>query len=103
MESITSLNPLKYEGNAIINCYDQYPQGGDPSFYDKFCYNLNSNIEAFKDVFNPSMFILNIGYVNSIGLVSEDIPKLRICFLDLNLGIDEMLFLVYTALSSRFN
>lgn len=54
MESITSLNPLKYEGNAIINCYDQYPQGGDSSFYDKYCYNLNSDIKAFKDDFNET-------------------------------------------------
>ena len=54
MESITSLDPLKYEGNAIINCYDQSPQGGDPSFYDKDCYSLNSNIEAFKDAFNET-------------------------------------------------
>mgnify|MGYP000103738145 CR=1 FL=1 len=54
MESITSLNPLKYEGNAIINCYDQYPQGGNSSFYDKFCYNLNSDIKAFKDNFNET-------------------------------------------------
>ena len=54
MESITSLDPLKYEGNAIINCYDQYPQGGDSSFYDKYCYNLNCDIKAFKDAFNET-------------------------------------------------
>ena len=54
MESITSLNPLKYEGNAIINYYDQYPQGGNSSFYDKYCYNLNSDIKAFKDDFNET-------------------------------------------------
>ena len=77
MESITSLNPLKYEGNAIINCYDQYPQGGDSSFYDKFCYNLNSDIEAFKDAFNETDNE-NLYSLSEVAqaLASEDIAKI---------------------------
>lgn len=76
MESITSLNPLKYEGNAIINCYDQYPQGGDPSYYDKDCYSLNSNIEAFKDAFNETDNE-NLYSLSDVAqaLASEDIAK----------------------------
>lgn len=76
MESITSLNPLKYEGNAIINCYDQYPQGGDPSYYDKNCYSLNSNIEAFKDAFNETNNE-NLYSLSDVAqaLASEDIAK----------------------------
>lgn len=76
MESITSLNPLKYEGNAIINCYDQYPQGGDPSYYDKVCYSLNSNIGAFKDTFNETNNE-NLYSLSDVAqaLASEDIAK----------------------------
>lgn len=77
MESITSLDPLKYEGNAIINCYDQYPRGGNSSFYDKFCYNLNSDIEAFKDAFNETDNE-NLYSLSEVAqaLASEDIAKI---------------------------
>lgn len=77
MESITSLNPLKYEGHAIINCYDQYPQGGDPSYYDKACYSLNSNIEAFKADFRESNNE-NLYSLSEVAqaLASEDIANL---------------------------
>lgn len=76
MESITSLNPLNYEGDAIINCYDQDPQGGDPSFYDKDCYSLNSNIKAFKDDFNETDNE-NLYSLSEVAqaLASEDIAK----------------------------
>ena len=76
MESITSLEPLNYEGDAIINCYDQYPQGGDSSFYDKYCCNLNSNIEAFKDAFNETNNE-NLYSLSDVAqaLASEDIAK----------------------------
>lgn len=76
MESITSLKHLKYEGNAIINCYDQSPQGGDPSYYDKACYRLNSNIEAFKDTFNETNNE-NLYSLSDVAqaLASEDIAK----------------------------
>lgn len=77
MESITSLNPLNYEGNAIINCYDQYPQGGKSSFYDKYCYNLNSDIKAFKDDFNETDNE-NLYSLSEVAqaLASEDIAKI---------------------------
>lgn len=76
MESITSLKPLKFEGDAIINCYDQSPQGGDPSFYDKVCYSLNSNIDAFKDAFNETDNE-NLYSLSDVAqaLASEDIAK----------------------------
>lgn len=76
MESITSLDPLNFEGDAIINCYDQCPQGGDPSYYDKDCYSLNSNIEAFKDAFNETNNE-NLYSLSDVAqaLASEDIAK----------------------------
>lgn len=76
MESITSLKPLQYTGDAIINCYDQDPRGGNPSFYDKYCYNLNSNIEAFKDAFNETNNE-NLYSLSDVAqaLASEDIAK----------------------------
>lgn len=76
MESITSLGPLKYEGNAIINCYDQYPRGGNPSFYDKTCFNLNCDIKAFKDDFNETNNE-NLYSLSEVAqaLASEDIAK----------------------------
>lgn len=76
MESITSLEPLNYEGDAIINCYDQYPQGRYPSFYDKTCFNLNCDIKAFKDDFNETNNE-NLYSLSEVAqaLASEDIAK----------------------------
>ena len=46
MESITNKNGPNFPNDAIINCYDQVPEGGDPSYYDTDCYNLNSDAKA---------------------------------------------------------
>ena len=52
MESITNKNGPNFPNDAIINCYDQVPEGGDPSYYDTDCYNLNSDAKAVKEAFN---------------------------------------------------
>ena len=51
MEIITSLKPLKYEGDAIINCYDHKPTFPN-AYRDTKCFNFNSNISNVKEVFN---------------------------------------------------
>lgn len=52
MERITSLKPLKYEGEAIINCYDHKPTFPKNAYRDTKCFNFNSDISNVKDVFN---------------------------------------------------
>lgn len=52
MESITSLNPLQYTGDAIINCYDQGPTRLE--YRDTKCYYFNSDISNVKVGFNES-------------------------------------------------
>lgn len=53
MESITSLNPLRYKGDAVINCYDQALTKLN-SYKDLNCYNFNSNAEAVKTAFQET-------------------------------------------------
>ena len=61
MESITSLKPLQYTGDAIINCYDQFPSNLEeyskdrPKEYrDTKCYYYNSDISNVKTGFNET-------------------------------------------------
>lgn len=61
MESITSLEPLQYTGDAIINCYDQsptdlekYSKKHPKEYRDTKCYYFNSDISNVKVVFNES-------------------------------------------------
>ena len=51
MEIITSLKPLEYKGDAIINCYDHKPTFPD-AYRDTKCFNFNSDISNVKTAFN---------------------------------------------------
>ena len=54
MEIITSLKPLKYKGDAIINCYDHKPPFPKYAYRDTKCFNFNSDISNVKNVFNEN-------------------------------------------------
>lgn len=51
MEIITSLKPLEYKGDAIINCYDHKPTFPN-AYRDTKCFNFNSDISNVKTAFN---------------------------------------------------
>ena len=51
-ESIPDKKGPNFPKDALINCYDQNPEGGELSYYDTDCYNLNCDTKEFKDAFN---------------------------------------------------
>ena len=53
-ESIISFDPKNYVGDAIINCYDQNPEGEESSYCDNNCFHLNCNTTEFKKSFNET-------------------------------------------------
>lgn len=62
MESITSLDPLRYKGDAVINCYDQKLANLN-SYKDLKCYNFNSDAAevktAFQETDNENLYSLS--------------------------------------------
>lgn len=53
-ESIPDLEADGFPQEALINCYDQNPESGKPSYYDTDCFHLNCDIKAFQDAFNET-------------------------------------------------
>ena len=90
MESITSLNPLQYTGDAIINCYDQDPTI-DGTYYDTDCCFFNSNVVKVQNAFNESnnenLYSLsevaqalaseNIAKVIAVNVENNDIDRIK--------------------------
>lgn len=62
MESITSLDPLRYKGDAVINCYDQKLDNLN-SYKDLKCYKFNSDAAevktAFQETDNENLYSLS--------------------------------------------
>lgn len=79
MEIITSLKPLEYKGDAIINCYDHKPTFPN-AYWDTKCFNFNSDISNVKNAFNENdnknLYSLSeVAQVLAKGRIAEVIKK----------------------------